>query len=249
MNKFILLCAIVITFSGCKTTGTKVHIDRSAAITSSEKIYKELPELGEIITKTPGESLVSSFVVTKQPGIKLLETVQHDGKFNGFTNTYIVKSGTLPVMAENHNGKFYGGNNKLRQIVSVSNTNTLIRGGIFIPNSTTENHSLFLDNTSVILEPLGKKVKYKPTEIVNIDDAHFKQELIYTGKSGDNINIEYREFKDNMIRASFSQNLTYDISKDQLIGFRGALFEVISATNSTIKYKVIKHLNHVSESK
>lgn len=246
MKKIILLLAIMATLSACKTTGTKVTIDRSVAITSAQKIYKELPAIDKVVVKTPGESLVSSFVVTKKTGIKLLETVRQAGKFNGFTNTYIVQAGDLPLMAKDKNGNYYGGPKTLRQIVSASNSNNMISGGIFIPNSSSKNHFIFLDNESVVIEPLGRKVKFEPTEIVDVDDAHFKQELVYTGKTGNNINIEYREFKDNMIRTAFSQSLTYDISKDNIIGFKGALFEVLSATNSTIKYKVIKHLNNVS---
>ncbi len=130
----------------------------------------------------------------------------------------------------------------LRQVVPAANINKLVGGGVFIPNSSTDNHSIFIDNISTAIEPLGRKVKYELADIIAFSEKDFKQELIYTGKSGSNINIEYREFKGNMARPAFSQSLTYDISEDKMIGFRGALFEVLEATNSSIKYKAVKHI-------
>ena len=242
MKKLILFSMLALILGGCQTTGTKIRIDRSTALTGLEQKQENFPELDIIVLVTPGESLIYSYLVTKQQGINLLETIKHDGKFNGFTNTYIVESGDLPMMAKNSTGVFYGGEMKLRQVVSASNTNQLVRGGIFIPNSSTDNHSIFIDNISTAIEPLGRKVKYELSEIVTVSEKDFKQELIYTGKSGNNINIEYREFKGNMARPAFSQSLTYDISKDKIIGFRGAQFEVLEATNSFIKYKAVKHI-------
>ena len=244
MKRLILISIVALILTGCQTTGTKIRIDRTTALTGLEQKQENFPKLDQIVVITPGESLISNYLVTKQKGIKLLETTRYDGKFNGFTNTYIVEAGDLPLMATNSTGVFYGGAMILRQIIPSTNTNKLVGGGIFIPNSSTENHSLFIDNISAAMEPLNRKVMYELTDIVTVSEKDFKQELVYTGKSGNNINIEYREFKGNMARPAFSQSLTYDISEDNLIGFRGALFEVLEATNSSIKYKIIKHIGN-----
>lgn len=244
MKKIILFMIVVLILGGCRTTGTKIYIDRTTALNQTEQKNENLPKLEEIVVIMPGESLISNYTIIIRKGIKLLEVVRHDGKYNGFTNHYIVDACELPLLATNNTGVFYGGSMKLRQIVQVGRTNNLIGGGIFIPNSSTENHSLFIDNITAVIEPLNRKVNYEEIDIVTVSDKNFKQELVYTGKSGNNINIEYREFKGNLARPAFSQSLTYDISKDKVIGFRGALFEVIEATNSSIKYKVIKHISN-----
>ena len=55
--------------------------------------------------------------------------------------------------------------------------------------------------------------------------------------------ILYREFFDNIARPAFSQEYKYDLSKGTSIGYRGARFEIIKATNTELVYKVIKALD------
>jgi len=240
MKKLIILSAMMLMFYGCRTTGTETYIDRTTGQIGMETKYVNFPSLEKVCVVTPGESLIASLPTHK--GIKLLETVNHNAEHNGFTNTFILEAGNLPMMGTNGTGTFYGDKNKVRQIVVGSNQ--LVDGGIFIPNNETINHSLFIDNVTSVMNLLDKKVNYEKIDIVSANENDFKQDLIYTGKSGNNINIEYREFKGNIARPAFSQSLTYDISKDNVIGFRGALFKVFEATNSSIKYKVIKHIKN-----
>ena len=71
----------------------------------------------------------------------------------------------------------------------------------------------------------------------------FQQTLIYSGKSGNKINIGYREFSNNAARPAFSNNVDYDLSESKLIGYKGAQLEVIEATNQLIRYRVIRNFN------
>ncbi len=68
--------------------------------------------------------------------------------------------------------------------------------------------------------------------------------LIYNGKSGDKINVGYREFSGNMARPAFNNNVEYDMSESAQIGYKGALLEIIEATNQHIKYKVLSNFNN-----
>ena len=244
MRKSVVILVSLLAMSGCKTTGVKVDLNKNEGYATIKKEYKNIPDLDVITFVTPGEPLISTFQVVEREGIELLETVKLDGKFNGFTNTYIVKQGDLPFIGSGNNGRFYGGYEKLNQIVAASKTDEFVGGGIFIPNSPEENHSIFLDNYHSVIEPLNRKVAFKNKTIIEIPESSFKQELIYTGKSGNNVNVEYREYRGNIARPAFSQSLTFDMSEDDVVGFRGALIEIIKATNSSVEYKVIKHLNH-----
>jgi hypothetical protein len=71
----------------------------------------------------------------------------------------------------------------------------------------------------------------------------FMQELIYTGKVGQKIRFTYREFQNGMARQAFNVDVEYDLSESNLISYKGATVEIISATNQKIVYKVLKHFN------
>lgn len=85
----------------------------------------------------------------------------------------------------------------------------------------------------------------KPNVIkINVYAADsFMQELIYTGKVADKIRFTYREFQNGMARQAFNVNVEYDLSEGNLISYKGATVEIISATNQKIVYKVLKHFN------
>lgn len=75
----------------------------------------------------------------------------------------------------------------------------------------------------------------------------FRRELVYSGVSKGTVTILYREFSrersGDMARPAFSQQLTYDLADGNEIGFRGARFKVIKATNVSISYVVLKPLD------
>jgi hypothetical protein len=71
----------------------------------------------------------------------------------------------------------------------------------------------------------------------------FMQELIYTGKVGNKIRFTYREFQNGMARQAFNIDVEYDLSESNIISYKGATVEVLSATNQKIKYKVLNHFN------
>lgn len=71
------------------------------------------------------------------------------------------------------------------------------------------------------------------------DASSLQRELIYTGRSGVNLTLLYREFINDMARPAFSQQLQYDISNDQVIGFQGARIRIIGANNTSITYEVL----------
>lgn len=69
-----------------------------------------------------------------------------------------------------------------------------------------------------------------------------KRELVYLGQSGETLRFKYREYYDNLVRAAFSNDLTYNIAEDNVIGFRGARIEVIEASNTELTYLIRRHM-------
>lgn len=66
-----------------------------------------------------------------------------------------------------------------------------------------------------------------------------KRELLYDGKSGTTLHLSYREFVKDLARPAFTQELSYDIRDDRIIGFKGARVEVIDANNTSLRYRVL----------
>jgi hypothetical protein len=85
----------------------------------------------------------------------------------------------------------------------------------------------------------------KKNKAVVFQDS-FQQTLIYNGRIGNKVNVGYREFSGNYARPAFNNNVEYDLSDSNVIGYKGAQIEVIEATNQYVKYKVLRHFPSMS---
>lgn len=74
-------------------------------------------------------------------------------------------------------------------------------------------------------------------------EARFRRELVFSGVSKGTVSLLYREYQDDLARPAFSQELSYDLAEGDEIGFRGARFKVLKATNTSIRYVVLKPLS------
>ncbi|WGY45060.1 hypothetical protein [Vibrio sp. ABG19] len=83
--------------------------------------------------------------------------------------------------------------------------------------------------------------KFSVTKEASSFQDSFQQTLIYSGKVGNKVNISYREFSNNSARPAFNNEAEYDLSESNVIGYKGALLEVIQANNTSITYKLIKN--------
>ncbi|MDD2942528.1 MAG: hypothetical protein PHC51_06110 [bacterium] len=87
----------------------------------------------------------------------------------------------------------------------------------------------------------GIRYGIQPTPLNGLSNpSSFSQEIQYTGRSGDELRLYYREFQNDMARAAFSLELIYDLGSSKVVRFRDFAFEVVSADNSQIVYKIIK---------
>lgn len=93
-----------------------------------------------------------------------------------------------------------------------------------------------------IISGSGQVLFEKAYPIMN-DDRTFKIELLYNGKSDNNISIQYREYDSNLARQAFYQDLRYNLGESNRIRFKTIEIEVLSATNSEITYKILEDQN------
>jgi hypothetical protein len=87
---------------------------------------------------------------------------------------------------------------------------------------------------------------YKMTKKPYLDDNSFQQVLIYNGRTGDTINVGYREFSNDTARPAFSNEIQYDLSVSDVVGYQNARIRVIQATNTSIRYVVIQNFNQAA---
>lgn len=92
--------------------------------------------------------------------------------------------------------------------------------------------------------PLSPKIQYSkmPTEVkTSLKTEKFRREAIFQGVSGNAVKVLFREFNDNLIRAAFTQNITYDLDKNgkTVIAFKGFKAQVHKANGTTLSYSVL----------
>lgn len=66
-----------------------------------------------------------------------------------------------------------------------------------------------------------------------------RKELIYAGKSGNTIEISYREFRGGFAAPAFFQNIKYDLIESKIVRFQKFQIEIQNADNQSITYKIL----------
>ncbi len=106
---------------------------------------------------------------------------------------------------------------------------------------------LFLKDASTKTVCVSRKIcaelEYSTDKITNVSPNYKQYTLIYIGKVENKITLGYREFIGDTARPAFSNDVTYDLSKSNVLGYKGARIEVLDATNTGISYKVLSNFN------
>lgn len=79
-----------------------------------------------------------------------------------------------------------------------------------------------------------------PGKFIEEGEDAFRAEMIYSGMSGQTIRTVYREYSGDFIRPAFTQELQYDLSQDSTIAYKSIEIEVLEASNSQLRYRVIE---------
>ncbi|MFD2601953.1 hypothetical protein [Flavobacterium suzhouense] len=114
--------------------------------------------------------------------------------------------------------------------------------GIAIPKDGSKPKYFYAlsGTTSLTLETIKEDIEYKAQTTPDASKDYFKQEFIFSGRFGNEARFTYREYINGLARNSFSQDLQYDLSQDNVVGFKGLRIEVIKANNTSIEYKILK---------
>ena len=118
--------------------------------------------------------------------------------------------------------------------------------GVFIPND--KKTPLGILKSEDFMLPINFTVNnLKALSSINpyYDENLMTQQLIYNGRVGESVKFLYREFKGDIARTPFQQNITYDLKIGEVIGFKGARFKILKADNVSLEYEVIEHFDRL----
>jgi hypothetical protein len=116
---------------------------------------------------------------------------------------------------------------------AVGQTKTATIGDAFLVDQNGS-ISTVKEWVGVLNSPDGWRVSQRASQ------DFIRKELLYSGKSANTIKVSYREFRGGYAAPAFSQNLEYDLNESSTINFQRFTLQVLSATNQTITYKVLK---------
>jgi hypothetical protein len=117
-------------------------------------------------------------------------------------------------------------------------------GGLKVSKANPKRIEMFTDYP--VIGPLPQPNPIPIVQFGRVQDTTrpaLKQELIYSGRSGNMVKFLYREFVGDLIRSAYTQELQYDLSEGNVIGIKGTRIELIEVKNTELKYKVLNNFS------
>lgn len=207
---------------------------------------ERLPAVGDVAAAEVGETIVWVSRVSVTPGAKLVAGAQVLTRYSrDYLLELTVEPGDLPLIGQDEEqGRFYESSRPvaLRYLYpGKSYPLETYRGGVFVDGSVPFVY-WFWNGAARPTIVLASAAQLEVRDLVVTTEPAFRRELVYAGRSGSTVSLMYREFAADMARPAFTQALQYDLSASPVIGFRSARFEVLSATNTGIRYRVLTPL-------
>lgn len=82
--------------------------------------------------------------------------------------------------------------------------------------------------------------KFTRQAVTKVEADNFQRQLLYEGKVGNELRLSYREFRGDLARPAFSQELTFDLGGGSIVGIKGARLEVLEVNNLGIRYRMLQ---------
>jgi len=193
------------------------------------------PNLNKELTSEIGQKMVDKYSVWVYEAIKVNNVPE---RITYYTRLLDVKSGDILVLKSETSkwSLFFKPNTKDGMAISKVNNE-------IVPFSTGSGTLSILKKANKNYQDITyEKIDYQST----LEDSkvkNYSRQLFYNGKAANTLKFTYREFVDDMARPAFTQDLQYDLSESNIIGFDGLRVEVIKATNTNITYKILSDFN------
>ena len=226
---FTFIIFILSLLSGCYSGATYYYPNNLNEV----KIIK--PEIGIISQISLGEAIINSGYGHYSQGIKIMNSISIKNKLGGIIT---ISNGLYELVYSNESECYYTPIDVNQIKYGDPDVNCQIR--ISDPNKIemiAEGADLVY---SALAIPITQTLNYEKIDSIFISkEDSFQQTMIYSGKSNNIIKFSYREFTDDYIRNSFTTDVSYDLSESNIIGYKNFKAEIIEATNTKLKYKII----------
>lgn len=192
-----------------------------------------LPQLGEERTSELGETLVEKGKIYTYDAVRLENSVTAgDGIL---LKKLSLEPGVLKATMRDDERIYYT-TDKLVVYDAILGTKMML-GGLAVSTRDEKDVKFHINGAAVMIpKPFPLLTR---TQVNDVDRPSFRQELIYNGKSGNTLKFLYREYSTDLLRAPFSQEIQYDLNDGPTIGFKGVRIEVVEATNTRFRYRVL----------
>lgn len=225
MKSILVLLSVIFLTTAC-TKPQYNYIPKSIDVSE--------PPIGEVRTVNVGDILLRQGTYTEQDAIQV-----YDEFSVGLFGEYTFTPGYYHKVGEDKKSEFY----VPEQGPYGGRVNVALLADPFQSMQIHKDQNKVCAITIFGGSSCAKNVRYSHTMRPSLTANSFQQTLIYSGRVGEKINIGYREFSSNLARPAFNNDVEYDLSSSNLIGYKGAELEVIEATNKFIKYRVIRNFN------
>jgi hypothetical protein len=204
----------------------------------SQREFITIPPLGQEAEAEVGQTIISTALLTRTPVIRVTQEISEPEA--------TIPAGEYPLstkeggreLYEVYPEKNYGSYGLVGlAIAAASKESTGAKGIVSLSRSPNDLRVYAANGSLVGASNIAIKIVRANRE--SSEAGSFKRELIYTGVTGSTINLLYREFLNDLARPAFSQELKYDLAQGSTIGYKGARFQIIKATNTSITYKAI----------
>lgn len=228
------IVAMLITLTACSKTVSVSGYSPPLSTSSEEMVnYK----IGEIQEAFIGEKIIESgkFIYVSEGSA----TYKAVATLDGFRKCMTVGGIHSVLYQDNGDGNLY--------VTSCPNTTSRFTGTKITPDGKLADKQMYFqhnmvgwtNNVLTNIGVVGTKL-FEPIELERtLDKGSFKYELIYGGLHDNNIKVEYREYKDDIARPAFYQNVTYDLTKSTVVRYKKFKIKVHSADNEKITYTVL----------
>jgi hypothetical protein len=217
---------LIVLFTGCMASGT--------AIQTTREVVKDY-EIGQTYERNTGSAIVEGGRIYTAPAFRPVKSFQPPtpGLLEGDIAA-IDESQLWKARSKRDDGGFF-------LDTPPSYTDRLLKLAINADGSIADggwyNTEIGGNEPDKGEWPKGKV--FERAESVPLEGS-FEFEILYSGTSGETVNMTYREYIDGMQRADYSQDLSYNIAEQDTISFRSIRMHVKEANSSSIRFEVLE---------
>lgn len=203
-----------------------------------------------LLVAAPATAETSTLVTF--PAIGVERTIPVGGEVYSYTRAYITDGAILEEEAKAGSWllerKFAAGT----QLVPVS-TRAAFKACVPAPGTLEPSGPCFLDDNGdsvfdrhsgdsvEMARKLKPPVRYKRAEVIVLRDDSFKYVILFSGGSNNSLRFSYREFKNDFIRAAFTENL--EVPREpfpQMIRLKDLQLEILGLTGMGLRYRLVE---------